>query len=59
MAKNMETTGIIWGICRDYRDYMGFIQGDNGKEHGNDYLWLRVEGFEKKTTVTIQGFSLS
>ena len=31
MEKKMETTGIIWGLHRDYRDYME----ESGKENGN------------------------
>ena len=31
MEKNIEATGIIWGLYRDYGDYMG----DSGKENGN------------------------
>ena len=32
----METIGIIYGLCRDYREYAGEYR-DNGKENGNYY----------------------
>ena len=45
MEKKVETTGIIWGLYRDYRVhirvYIRVLLGlyrDNGKENGNYYL---------------------
>ena len=41
MEKRMESIGIIrivWGLCRDYRDYVLELCWDNGKENGNYYV---------------------
>ena len=38
MEKKMETTGIIWGLYRDYMVHIRVVlglYGENGKDNGN------------------------
>ena len=48
----MESIGVIrivWGLCRDYKDYVLELCWDNGKENGNYYI-IKGLGFRVRRT---------